>query len=110
MIGRIMKNVYLSQTNYLHGPENKNMYLPYAVGCLWAYASKDEYVSDNYTLKEILVLREDIQKVLDRIESPSVFGFSSYVWNEEYQLELSRQVKKKFPNLLVKAEVISLIH
>ena len=90
-----MKNVYLSQTNYLHGPENKNMYLPYAVGCLWAYASKDKYVSDNYTLKEILVLREDIVKVLDRIENPSVFGFSCYVWNEEYQLELSRQVKKK---------------
>ena len=101
MVGRIMKNVYLSQTNYLHGPENKNMYLPYAVGCLWAYASKDKYVSDNYTLKEILVLREDIQKVLDRIESPSVFGFSCYVWNEEYQLELSRQVKKKFPNCLI---------
>ena len=59
-----MKNVYLSQTNYLHGPENKNMYLPYAVGCLWAYASKDKYISDNYTLKEILVLREDVKKVV----------------------------------------------
>ena len=69
-------------------------------GCLWP-SSKDKYVSDNYTLKEILVLREDIEKVLNRIESPSVFGFSCYVWNEEYQLELSRQVKKKFSNCLI---------
>ena len=96
-----MKNVYLSQTNYLHGPENKNMYLPYAVGCLWAYASKDKYISDNYTLKEILVLREDVRKVVERIENPYVVGFSCYVWNEEYQLELSKQIKKKFPNCLI---------
>ena len=96
-----MKNVYLSQTNYLHGPENKNMYLPYAVGCLWAYASKDKYISDNYTLKEILVLREDVKKVVKRIENPYVVGFSCYVWNEEYQLELSKQIKKKFPNCLI---------
>ena len=96
-----MRNVYLSQTNYLHGPENKNMYLPYAVGCLWAYASKDKYISDNYTLKEILVLREDVRKVVNRIENPYVVGFSCYVWNEEYQLELSRQIKKKFPTCLI---------
>ena len=86
--------MYLSQTNYLHGPENKNMYLPYAVGCLWAYASKDKYISDNYRLNEILVLREDVKKVVKRIENPYVVGFSCYVWNEEYQLELSKQIKK----------------
>ena len=65
---------------------NKNMYLPYAVGCLWAYASKDKYISDNYTLKEILVLREDVKKVVKRIENPYVVGFSCYVWNEETQV------------------------
>ena len=79
--------------NYLHS-ENKNMYLPYPyVGCLCH--PKDKYVSDNYTLKEILVLREDIEKVLGRIEIILCLVFMLCM-EEEYQLELSRQVKKSF--------------
>jgi len=96
-----MQNVYLSQPNYLHGPENKNMYLPYAVACLWAYSSKDKYISDNYILKEIFVLRDNIGKVVDRIENPYIVGFSCYIWNEKYQLELSKQIKKRFPSCLI---------
>ena len=69
------------------------MYLPYAVACLWAYSSKDKYISDNYILKEIFVLRDNIRKVVDRIENPYIVGFSCYIWNEKYQLELSKQIK-----------------
>jgi putative methyltransferase len=96
-----MKSVYLAQTNYLHGPESNNMYFPYSVGCIWSYAVKDKHISENYKLKEFIVLRESIEDVINRLDNPKFFGFSCYMWNEKYHLALSEAVKDKFPDCLI---------
>jgi|19_taG_2_1085344.scaffolds.fasta_scaffold09072_3 radical SAM superfamily enzyme YgiQ (UPF0313 family) len=96
-----MRNVYLSQPNYLHGPKSNNMYLPYAVGCIWAYALKDKYIKNNYKLKEFIVFRDPVEDVINKLDNPKVFGFSCYMWNEVYQLALSKAVKNTFPNCLI---------
>lgn len=93
-------NVYLSQFN-IETPEDSAhefMYFPYSVGVLWSYATLHDKIMSNYTLKEFLIRKEPIQEIVDNLDNPGVFGFSSLVWNHQYNLKLAEAVKKQFPN------------
>lgn len=92
------KNVYLVQATYLNG---KTVPLPYAVGALAAYAWKDETVAARYRLAEIIFLREPIDDVVARMEVPCYVGFSSYMWNIEYNKALAIAIKKKYPDCII---------
>lgn len=93
-----MKNLYLAQVNYKYG---NNVFLPYSVGRLWAAAKQFPIVKDNYVLKELLFLREDIFTVVDRMEEPYVLGISCYIWNWAYSMALAVAVKEKYPQCFV---------
>ena len=96
-----MKNIYLVQANNTYGEGVKSVYLPYAAGCIAAYAFADETISRNYSLKRIIFTRENIAEAVDSLEDPFYVGFSCYVWNYEYNKALAKQIKKKFPDAVI---------
>jgi radical SAM superfamily enzyme YgiQ (UPF0313 family) len=99
-VNRTMNSVYLIQAEITSGPVNEH-YLPFSVGCIWAYANQFDYVKDNYELKDVIWRRERQQDVLDRIVDPTIVGFSCYVWNHNWNLTLAKKIKDKYPNCLI---------
>ena len=94
-------NVYLFQPQYAVEIRKENTYwLPYSAGCIWSYASTIPEISEKYTLAELGFKREDPNNIIKRmnLQTPSVCGFSCYVWNEQYCLALAKKVKQNFPN------------
>ena len=96
-------NVYLAQFNIVYDHEDTNsfMFLPYSVGCLWSYANQFQEIAHNYTLKGFLIEKIDPQRLVDSLDDPDVFGFSAYVWNCNYSLDVARRVKEKFPKCVI---------
>ena len=95
----------MSNKVYLFQPQHaifikgiENYWLPYAAGCLWSYASKH---TEGFELGEIIFKREDPFKILDRIDDPVLCVFSTYIWNEQYNLYLARLIKNKFPDCVI---------
>jgi radical SAM superfamily enzyme YgiQ (UPF0313 family) len=97
-----MKNVYLFQPQYaVEFRKEKNYWLPYSAGCLWAYAAQFTTIVEYFTLKNLFYKRDPINDVLSQLENPAVCGFSCYLWNEQYCLELARKIKEQWPNCLI---------
>ena len=57
----------------------------------WAWA--DPRITSESTKEEILKLC--------RLDPPSVFGFSIYVWNEEFFEDLAKSIKDEYPDCLI---------
>ena len=76
-------NIYFAQmtTDMPEGSSHFWGYLPYSVGCIWAYAQTNSLIKEKYTAKEFLVMKEDPDQLVANLESPKVFCFSDYVWN-----------------------------
>jgi len=94
-----MKNVYLA---------NKNCFAVRSLPLLWCslktyyeenstksneYQWADPWISDFNTKEQIL---EQCQKV-----PPHIFGFSVFVWNEEFFNQVAQEVKKQHPDCLI---------
>lgn len=92
------KNVYLAQINYLHG---KSTFLPYATGTLIACAKANRELDDFYSFQDPFFIRQDIDKLLEKVENPYLFGFSNYIWNHEYNKVLAKRIKEKFPGCII---------
>ncbi len=92
------KNIYLLQINKAY---NNNIYLPYSVGSLAACAFANETVSENYCLKELLYRYEDPDVIVSGFEKPYLVGFSSYLWNTQYNLRVAKLLKEKYPECIV---------
>jgi len=93
------RNIYLVQVDTLRKfPTHTTVYLPYAVGVLWAYAKQSALVQDTYTLAELLFMRDPIDDVVAHMEVPFLVGFSCYIWNTEYNKVLAEAVKRAFPS------------
>ena len=92
------RNVYLAQVNHAYG---RNVFLPYSVGLLQAYAMSVPEIKQAYLFKDLFFLREDINTVLSRMENPDVFGVACYIWNFRYSLALAKAIKTAYPNCLI---------
>lgn len=96
------KNVYLFQPQYTSKFNNKVTYwIPYSVGCLWSYVQQFEHITENFKLKKLFFKRDDPSDVLSHMENPTICGFSCYVWNEKYCLELAKQIKQRWPKCVI---------
>ncbi len=94
-----LKKVYLAQVNVTYN--DYIAYLPYAAGCIAAYAFDDEEIKEKFELADILYMRLTTEESLQKIVDPSVVGFSCYIWNMEYNLKLAKAVKEKYPDCLI---------
>ncbi len=95
------KNVYFVQVSAVYGESVKTAYLPYASGCLAAYAWSDETIAENYNLGRFIFIRENVDRAIDSLDNPCLVGFSSYIWNMEYNREFSRKLKERYPDCIV---------
>lgn len=91
------RKIYMVQPNSQYGD---SIYFPYAVGCLTAYAFNNEVIRDNYEFCGFVYKKENIDEVIEKIDNPFFVGFSCYVWNYEYNKELAKAIKKKYPDCL----------
>lgn len=98
MRGVPKKNVYMVQTSIKY--EN-TLYLPYTVGTLAAFAWSDNTVEEQYTLKGLLCMRDDVVKTTAALENPFLVAFSNYIWNFEYNKALVREIKRRFPQCVI---------
>lgn len=92
------RNFYFFQVNYSYG---KSAHLPYTAGQLSAYAFADNDVAENYRLENIFFLREPVDDILRKIENPSVAAFSTYMWNFNFNKEVARRIKEKYPECVI---------
>lgn len=92
------RNVALVQVNHAYG---KNVFLPYSVGLLAAYAKNDPIVNDNFSFNNFVYLREPVEQILERLTCPEIFGISAYIWNFEFSMALGKAARFKFPNCLI---------
>lgn len=90
-----VKNIYFVQAGLNYG---KSVYLPYATGCLAAYAFSDERIKRAYRLAGFVYRREEPEKVLERITNPGIVAFSCYNWTVEYNRVLTRLIKGRYPD------------
>lgn len=95
-----MKNIYLAQFTYAQ-QETPYIYFPYSVGTIWAYAQTHRDICDNYTLAKFLMLTKPIDEIVNSLVDPYLIGFSIYVWNTEYSLQLAKAVKQRWPNCII---------
>lgn len=95
-----MKSVYLIQAEITSGVLNEH-YLPFSVGCIWAYANQFEEVKNNFELKDVIWRRDRQADVLEKIIDPDIVGFSCYVWNHKWNLTLAKKIKQKYPKCLI---------
>ena len=92
-----MKNVYLAQMS-LELPGSNYYYFPYSIGVVWAYATTQPGINENYQLCNIFSVKEPIDQMLEKIVDPDILGLSSYTWNTMYNEELARRVKERYPD------------
>jgi len=76
-------------------------WLPYSVGCLWAYCMQYDDVASGFDLKDLIFKREDPEKLVARLENPVVCAFSTYIWNEQYNLHVAKLIKEKYPECII---------
>lgn len=96
----MMKNIYLVQANAVYGDKVKSTYIPYAAGCLAAYAFSDEKIKKEYSLGKFIYTRTDINKAVEAMQTPYLVGFSSSIWNNEYNKALAKALKEKYPDCI----------
>lgn len=88
------KKIYLVQANYTY---SGSAHLPYAVGMLQAFSMKDERINKIYSFEQIIFERKSPEEIMAGISDPAVIGFSSYVWNYEFNKKIASMVKEKYP-------------
>ena len=98
---KMKKNVYLVQVSAIYGEEDKSVYIPYAIGSLAAYAWANEKIREHYKLGRFVCVREKIDEAIDSLDNPYLVGFSSYVWNMEYNKEFAKRLKARYPECII---------
>ncbi len=89
------QRLYMVQVNGRYG---ENVYLPYSVGLLWAYARTFPEIAAAYDMIDFLYLKEPIEAAVARLVAPDLIAISCYVWNWEWSKAFARAVKERWPN------------
>lgn len=99
----MQKSIHLFQPQYAVKNDNGRVsyWLPYSIGCLWAYVCQNPDLVSYYRLAELHYRRERIHQLIERLDRPYLCGFSCYVWNEQYCLAAAAAIKQKWPECLI---------
>lgn len=91
-------NVYTLEPNVTMGAYR---YLPYSTGLLRAYAESDAEIRANYRFMPFLYEMDTVKNLLAKFtEEPDVLAVSVSMWNEQLNLAVAREVKKRWPGCL----------
>ena len=96
------KLVSLVQPNFQQGPKEFNAhYLPYSVGVLWAYVQQFDEIKNYFILDKMLWRRTNIKETARSLANSDIIGFSTYVWNKNYNYAIAQEVKKINPSAIL---------
>ncbi len=96
-----MKNIYFVQANNVYGNDRRSVYIPYASGCIAAYAFDDKKIRKNCNLAGFIYTHEPIKDAVAKIKKPFIVAFSCSVWNYEYNKALASEIKKSCPEATI---------
>jgi putative methyltransferase len=97
-----METISFVNANFQQGPKEINAYyLPYTVGCLWAYAKTHETIDSNLKLNKLIWRRDNVDEVVSNLQHDKVVAFSCYVWNKNYHYAIAKKLKEVNPNILL---------
>ena len=95
----MQKIISFVQVNFQQGPRELNAYyLPYTAGVVLAYALEQNH---DWKLGELVWRRDPIEETAQRLQHSDVVGFSTYVWNHQYNYALARRLKELNPRCLI---------
>lgn len=98
----MIKKISLIQPNFQQGPKEFNAhYLPYSVGVLWAYVQQFNEIKNYYILDKMLWCRTNIKETAKSLAESDLIGFSTYVWNKNYNYAIAQEVKKLNPDVIL---------
>ena len=95
------KKLYFIEVDSVYSNFEKKIKLPYSTGLIWSYCLQNQEIKNNYELAEWICYRDDIGVVFDKIEDPSIVGFSCFTWNWKFNKFLAKRIKDKYPNCLI---------
>ena len=96
------KKISFVSVNFQQGPTHLNAYyLPYSVGLLWSYVSQFPEITDQYELDQMLWRRDDIEVAAEKLKDADIIGFSTYIWNRNYNYKLAKMIKALYPHILI---------
>ena len=96
------KKVSFVNPNFQQGPKEFNAYyLPYTSGVIWAYSNSFTEITDYYELGDFIWRRDKITDAIELLKGSDVVGFSTYIWNKNYNNTLAKELKKAYPNILI---------
>jgi len=98
---KTLNNVYIVQANPVYGEADKTVYIPYAAGCVAAYAWADKRVKEHFRLGRFIYTRENVETAAASLEAPVLAAFSCSVWNMEYNKALAKEIKERHPACLI---------
>ena len=93
-----MRKFYFVQPN---NSLSSSLFLPYATGCIAAYVLSKAEIRNYFEFGGFFYKKEEVNTVVEKMDSPAVVGFSCYMWNVNYNLKLAKAVKKKFPQCII---------
>ena len=65
------------------------------------YAETFAEISTNYEFEHFLFHIDSPEAILSKYNAPSVAAFSTSMWNEQLNLKIASEVKRRWPNCLI---------
>lgn len=97
-----MKKVSFVNPNFQQGPKEYNaFYLPYTAGVLWSYVYQFETINKQYKLGEFIWRRDPFDVAIETLKDSDIIGFSTYIWNKNYNNDLAKKIKAMYPDKLI---------
>lgn len=82
-------------------PADFLVYLPYAIGLLQAYAQAHAAEPGRYRFLPLQFQRKDLALAAAELGGAQIVGFSTYLWNYAYNLNLAKRLKQRHPEQLI---------
>ena len=96
------KIISFVQPNFRVGPVAANAwYLPYSIGCIWAYANQFDSVKQHFEIGEIIFRRDDVETTAQKLAWHDAVAFSTYIWNKNYNYALAQRIKELNPECMI---------
>ena len=93
-----MITISLVQPNFPMSLKEDTYFLPYSIGSIWSYVKSN--AKQPFKLNKMIFRRETIEQTAVALAKDRVVGFSTYLWNKNYNLELAKKIKQINPSVI----------
>jgi len=94
-----MTVISLVQPNFAMSLTKDRFFLPYSAATIWAYIAS--FNDTSIKLNQLIFKRDSVELTAQLLAKDDVVGFSTYMWNREYNLKLAESIKQINPNCVI---------